>query len=219
MDFKQARFNMVEQQIRPWDVLDFDVLDALEAIPREEFVMPEQRGYAYADLSLKLANGGYMLEPKIVARLVQGLALKRSDTVLEVGTGSGYATAVLAMLANQVHTMDIDVQQQQFAHILLNRLNFLNITYEVGDGLFGGKDETIYDAIYIGGGLPIVPELLKSRLKADGGRMVVVVGGSPVQRAVLVTRQGDDFSEKVLFDTRIPDLNSQLSASVNRFVF
>ncbi len=219
MDFKQARFNMVEQQIRPWDVLDFDVLDALEAIPREEFVMPEQRGYAYADLSLKLANGGYMLEPKIVARLVQGLALKRSDTVLEVGTGSGYATAVLAMLANQVHTMDIDVQQQQFAHILLNRLNFLNITYEVGDGLYGGKDETIYDAIYIGGGLPIVPELLKSRLKADGGRMVVVVGGSPVQRAVLVTRQGDDFSEKVLFDTRIPDLNSQLSASVNRFVF
>ncbi len=219
MDFKQARFNMVEQQIRPWDVLDFDVLDALEAIPREEFVMPEQRGYAYADLSLKLANGGYMLEPKIVARLVQGLALKRSDTVLEVGTGSGYATAVLAMLANHVHTMDIDAQQQQFAHILLNRLNFLNITYEVGDGLYGGKDETIYDAIYIGGGLPIVPELLKSRLKADGGRMVVVVGGSPVQRAVLVTRQGDDFSEKVLFDTRIPDLNSQLSASVNRFVF
>lgn len=218
MDYKQARFNMVEQQIRPWDVLDFDVLDALEAIPREEFVTPEQRGYAYADLPLKLLNGRCMLEPKIVARLVQGLALKKSDKVLEVGTGSGYATAVLAMLANHIHTVDVDAQQQQFAHIVLNRLNFLNVSYQVADGLQLETDE-VFDAIYIGGSLPIVPEHLLSKLNPDGGRMVVIVGNLPVQRALQITRNGENFSEKALFDTMVAGLNSITSPTANKFVF
>ncbi|ENW4148736.1 TPA: protein-L-isoaspartate O-methyltransferase, partial [Neisseria gonorrhoeae] len=99
MDFEKARFNMVEQQIRPWDVLDFDVLDALEEIPRELFADESLQGLAYADMELPLANGHKMLEPKIVARLAQGLKLTKNDTVLEIGTGSGYATALLAKLA------------------------------------------------------------------------------------------------------------------------
>lgn len=218
MDYKQARFNMVEQQVRPWDVLDFDVLDALEAIPREEFVTPEQRGYAYADVPLKLLNGSYMLEPKIVARLAQGLKLKKTDKVLEVGTGSGYATALLAMLANHVLTLDTDAQQQQFAHIVLNRLNFLNISYQVGDGLQLATDE-VFDAIYIGGSLPIVPEHLLSKLNPDSGRMVVIVGNAPVQRALQITRNGDNYSEKVLFDTLVTGLHAKTAPKAKGFVF
>lgn len=102
MDFEKARFNMVEQQIRPWDVLDFDVLDALEEIPRELFADESLQGLAYADMELPLANGHKMLEPKVVARLAQGLKLTKNDTVLEIGTGSGYATALLAKLAGRV---------------------------------------------------------------------------------------------------------------------
>lgn len=214
MDFNKARFNMVEQQIRPWDVLDFELLDALEMIPREEFVLPEQRGYAYADMPLKLINGGTMLEPKIVARLVQGLALQKHETVLEVGTGSGYATAVLATLAHQVDTIDIDEKQQQYASNILNQLNLLNIDYTVGDGLLGGEAQ--YDAIYIGGSLPNVPNDLLSRLK-DGGRMVVVVGDKPIQHALLITRKGNEFSEKTLFDTLIASLAN--TSQQNKFVF
>ena len=124
MDFQQARFNMVEQQIRPWDVLNFDLLDALESIPREKFVQENQQGYAYADISLALPNGGRMLEPKIVARMIQGLSLTKTDRVLEVGTGSGYATAVLATLAGSVRTFDTDSSQQARAKAALQQLGW-----------------------------------------------------------------------------------------------
>ena len=127
MDFAKARFNMVEQQIRPWDVLDFDLLDALEAIPREAFVGEEQKNYAYADLALTLPNGGAMLELKIVARMIQGLALKKTDKVLEIGTGSGYASAVLSKLAAEVVTVDIDPEQQARAKAVLDGLGYDNI--------------------------------------------------------------------------------------------
>ena len=135
MNFEQARFNMVEQQIRPWDVLDFDVLDALQDIPRELFVQPSQQGYAYADLALPLPNGSQMLEPKIVGRMAQGLALKKHERVLEIGTGSGYATAVLAKLAHEVTTCDIDRQQLNAAQAVLKGLQLDNIRYQAIDGL------------------------------------------------------------------------------------
>lgn len=219
MDFKKARFNMVEQQIRPWDVLDFDLLDALESIPREEFVSPEQRGYAYADMPLRLANGGIMLEPKIVARMVQGLNLKSSDQVLEIGTGSGYATAVLAKLAGDVHTFDVDAVQQHFAKTILTRLNIENVRYQVADGFEIGEHHGIYDAIYIGGSLNVIPETLKSHLKENGGRMVVVVGDEIVQRCLLITRQGNEFTQQTLFDTQIPRLDETQLAPKTQFVF
>lgn len=208
MDFNKARFNMVEQQIRPWDVLDFDVLDVLSEIPREAFVMEEQRGYAYSDMPLVLPNGGYMLEPKIIARMVQGLGLKKTDHVLEVGTGAGYATAILASLAETVQTFDTDNSQLQRAKAVLDELDFHNIRYEHGDGFAECHSHNQYDAIYIGGGLPAVPENLKVRLK-EGGRMVVVAGHAPVQRCLLISRQGDEFSEKVLFDTLITGLDAK----------
>lgn len=219
MDFKQARFNMVEQQIRPWDVLDFDLLDALEAIPREEFVLPPQRGYAYADMPLALANGGVMLEPKIVARMVQGLTLSNTDTVLEIGTGSGYATAVLAKLAGEVQTFDVDSVQQQFAKTILTRLKMENVAYEVGDGFAVGDTDAVYDAIYIGGSLNQIPENLKARLNEKGGRMVVVVGDNVLQRCLLITRQGNEFTQKTLFDTQIARLDEKKSAHKKEFVF
>lgn len=206
MDFQQARFNMVEQQIRPWDVLNFDLLDALESIPREKFVQKNQQGYAYADTSLALPNGGRMLEPKIVARMIQGLSLTKTDRVLEVGTGSGYATAVLATLARSVRTFDTDGTQQALAKSALQQLEFDNIQYQTGDGL-AAQDER-YDAIYIGGALREIPEALLQSLN-DGGRMVVVVGGSPVQRCLQIIKQGDTFSQKTLFDTQIVYLNEQ----------
>lgn len=219
MDFKQARFNMVEQQIRPWDVLDFDLLDVLDAIPREEFVLPEQRGYAYADVPLALANGGCMLEPKIVARMVQGLKLQTSDTVLEIGTGSGYATAVLAKLSNKVHTFDTDSVQQHFAKTILHRLGISNIEYEVGDGFEIGDQHGVYEAIYVGGSLPEIPELLKLRLSEKGGRMVVVVGQAPVQQCLLITRQDNTFTQTTLFDTLIASLNTTQMSQPSSFVF
>ena len=120
MDFEKARFNMVEQQIRPWDVLDFDVLDALMEIPRERFVGSDFQGLAYADIEVPLPNGGKMLEPKIVARLAQGLKMTAADTVLEIGTGSGYATALLGKLAGKVVSDDIDAAQQNRAKAVLD---------------------------------------------------------------------------------------------------
>lgn len=181
MDFAKARFNMVEQQIRPWDVLDFDLLDVLEEIPRENFVLPEQQGYAYADIALRLANGSMMLEPKIVARMAQGLALKSTDRVLEIGTGSGYASAVLAKLAAHLTTYDVDETQLSFAKNILDSLNYQNIRFEHGDGLTIQHAHR-YDAIYIGGSLPVLPKNLLLHLSETGGRMVVIVGGKPVQR-------------------------------------
>ncbi|MCS4532757.1 protein-L-isoaspartate O-methyltransferase family protein [Neisseria montereyensis] len=205
MNFEQARFNMVEQQIRPWDVLDFDVLDALAEIPREYFVTESQLAYAYSDKTLPLPNGGSMLEPKIVARLVQGLALKPGDKVLEIGTGSGYATALLYKLSGNVTTVDIDSAQQQRAKEALDKIGLNNINYQIGDGIADEGDGNLFDAIYVGGSVPEAPDTLKNRLK-EGGRMVVVVGGAPVQRALLITREGGSYIEKVLFDTLIPSL-------------
>lgn len=218
MDFAQARFNMVEQQIRPWDVLDFDLLDVLEEIPREVFVLPEQQGYAYADIALSLGNGSMMLEPKIVARMVQGLKLQRADRVLEVGTGSGYATAVMAKLAGHVTTYDVDETQLAFAKNVLQSLSYDNIHFEHGDGLQVNQG-AIYDAIYIGGSLPMLPETLLQQLNPQGGRMVVVVGGQPVQHCLLIVREGESFKQTVLFDTQIFGLQDKVNAQPSKFIF
>ncbi|XXQ67674.1 protein-L-isoaspartate O-methyltransferase family protein [Neisseriaceae bacterium B1] len=218
MDFAKTRFNMVEQQIRPWDVLDFDLLDVLEEIPREQFVLPEQQGYAYADTALRLANGSMMLEPKIVARMVQGLGLQSTDRVLEVGTGSGYATAVMAKLADNVTTYDVDETQLAFAKNVLNSLEYDNIRFEQGDGLQVNQAPA-YDAIYIGGSLPTLPEQLLQQLSAEGGRMVVVVGGESVQRCLLIVREGDSFKQTTLFDTHVFGLQDKVNAKPSKFTF
>ncbi|ATD64363.1 protein-L-isoaspartate O-methyltransferase [Neisseria weixii] len=218
MDFDKARFNMVEQQIRPWDVLDFNVLDALMAIPRERFVAGSQQGLAYSDTELPLPNGHKMLEPKVVARLVQGLKLNKQDKVLEIGTGSGYATALLAELAGEVVSDDLDIEQQNRAKTVLDDLGYQNIYYAQNDGLVEHTEGAPFDAIYVGGGVHGVPEILKAQLK-DGGRMVVVVGDKPVQRALLINRNSNEFSQSVLFDTLIAHLNDKSNQPFGNFDF
>lgn len=218
MNFEQARFNMVEQQIRPWDVLDFDVLDALMEIPREKFVGANLQGLAYSDTELPLNNGSKMLEPKVVARLAQGLKLSKQDNILEIGTGSGYATALLAKLAGNVVSDDLDSTQQNHAQTVLTELGLTNIHYTQNDGLAEATEGGPFDAIYVGGAVRSVPEVLKNQLK-DGGRMVIIVGDKPVQRALLITRNGNEFSEKVLFDTYVTYLNNQAASPFSDFDF
>lgn len=218
MDFDKARFNMVEQQIRPWDVLDFDVLDALMEIPREAFVGADLQGLAYADVELPLPNGAKMLEPKVVARLAQGLKLAKTDTVLEIGTGSGYAAALLAKLAGQVVTVDSDPVQQAQAKHILSGLGFENIIYARHDGLTQASEQAPFDAIYVGGAVREIPETLKQQLK-NGGRMVVMQGNDTLQRAWLITRDGDALNEKVLFDTCAAWLNEGESKPYGGFDF
>ena len=216
--FEQARFNMVEQQIRPWSVLDFDVLDALAEVPREQFVAPEQQAYAYADLSLPLPNGSAMLEPKVVARLIQGLKLTKKDTVLEIGTGSGYATAVLAKLAGRVITVDTDEAQQQKARAVLEDLGITNIDYRISDGLVNPPIATV-NAIYVGGSCPVMPETLRSKLPA-GGRMAVIVGQEPVMHALLVQCNGEaSYEQSVMFDTVAPALSGPAVKKASSFRF
>lgn len=218
MDFEKARFNMVEQQIRPWDVLDFDVLDALEEIPRERFVDASLQGLAYADTELPLANGHKMLEPKVVARLAQGLKPTKNDTVLEIGTGSGYAAALLAKLAGRVVSDDLDAEQQNRAKAVLDGLGLDNIDYVQNNGLTEPSAGAPFDAVYVGGAVNLVPEVLKQQLK-DGGRMAVIVGHKPVQRALLITRRGDTFEEKALFDTLVAHLDDKDAHPFDSFNF
>ena len=221
MDFERARFNMVEQQIRPWDVLDFRLLDVLQELPRELFVSEHQKPYAYADMHLALPNKSLMIEPKIVARLIQALNLQETDNVLEIGTGGGYATAVLAKMASHVTSIDLDGEQSQRAAVNLQAAGIENITLEVRDGFdeMAYGNET-YQAIYIGASVSQVPEVLRTRL-AVGGRLVTVLSSSPVKRAVLLTREKDDtFTRKVLFDTNIPSLiEGKHSLATDAFVF
>ena len=218
MNFEKARFNMVEQQIRPWDVLDFDVLDALMEIPRERFVEERFHGLAYADMELPLPNGYKMLEPKIVARLVQGLKLTGSETVLEIGTGSGYATALLAKLSAAVVSDDTDAAQQARARAVLADLGLNNIEYAQNNGLSEPTAGAPFDAVYVGGAVDQVPEILKQQLK-DGGRMVVIVGRKPVQRALLITKTDGAFTEKVLFDTVVAHLDDHSANPFGDFDF
>ncbi len=218
MDFNTARYNMVEQQIRPWDVLDFDLLDVLSDIPRERFVLPQHQQLAYSDQSLPLANGGSMLEPKVMARLIQALKLNLADMVVEIGTGSGYATAVLARLANQVLTIDIDAAQQQTAKTVLSELGYTNIQYKVGDGLSEKLIQTPFSAIYVGGSISQLPTFLLDQIP-EHGRMVAIIGDAPLMKAVLFERQNNQIQETVLFETLAPTLHSLAINQPSQFKF
>lgn len=218
MDFNTARFNMVEQQIRPWDVLNFELLDVLSDIPRERFVLPQQQSIAYADQALSLANGGEMLEPKIVARLIQGLKLKKRDKVLEIGTGSGYATAILAKMASNVTTVDIDAAQQQFARSALTDLCIENVHYQIADGLADKIIGAPFNAIYVGGSIPVLPQVLLDQL-TDNGKLVAIVGEAPVMQAKLFEYQGKVLKETVLFETVVPALHSLSVPKPSQFRF
>jgi len=219
-DVEIARFNMIEQQIRPWNVLDEQVLTALREVRRELFVPASLRALAFSDLDLPLDIDGAsssqtMLSPKLEARLTQALQLRPNDAVLEIGTGSGYQAALLACLAQAVTSVEIDSRLAAFARQNLDGSQIRNVKVEVGDGR-SSWGSTEYDAILLTGSVPNVPDGLKYQLRV-GGRMVVVVGQAPVMTACRITRiTAASFETTPLFDTLIKPLRG---ACVSQFKF
>jgi protein-L-isoaspartate(D-aspartate) O-methyltransferase len=186
MNLEQTRFNMVEQQIRPWDVLDQTVLDLLFKVKREEFVPAAYAALAFVDMEIPLGHGESMWSPKLEARAVQTLQLKKTDRVLEVGTGSGYLTALLASMAAHVTSVDIQADFLETAKARLQAHGFANVTLEAGDASRGWEAHAPYDVIVVTGSLPVLPESLTTQL-APGGRLFAIVGDDPVMTARLIT--------------------------------
>jgi protein-L-isoaspartate(D-aspartate) O-methyltransferase len=205
VDIEQARFNMIEQQIRPWDVLNTDVLDVLKRVPREQFVPSEYQPLAFVDTQIRLPHGEVMMEPKLEARLIQDLELKATDKVLEIGTGSGYMTAVLATLANHVVSVELYKDLSNQAAERLSRMGITNITLEAGDACSGWPSAGGFDAIVLTGSVPEIPSAFIDALK-DGGRLIAVVGSAPVMEAICVQKHGNEISRASLFDTILPPL-------------
>jgi len=216
----RARFNMIEQQIRPWNVLDHKVLDALSRVRRERYVPSGMQALAFADVELPLIVNNVdtyetMLAPKVEARLAQELQLTPSDCVLEIGTGSGYQAALLARLAQQVTSIEIDSRIAAFGIENLHRNKVGNVKVEIGDA-HAGWGTAEYDAILLTGSVPTVPDALKYQLSI-GGRMVVVVGTQPVMTACRITRtSAASFDTEGLFDTVIKPLRG---TAVSQFKF
>jgi protein-L-isoaspartate(D-aspartate) O-methyltransferase len=201
MNLEQARFNMVEQQIRPWEVFDQRVLDRLTEVPREDFVPPAFRNLAYADIQIPIGHGQIMLSPSLEGRLLQALDLKKQDSILEIGTGTGYLTVVMAGLASHVVSVDIFPDLQRLAGYQLE-----NVSLQAGDAARGWSKDGPFDAIAITGSLPNLPDAFPEALNLSG-RLFVVLGQAPVMKAVLITRMGErEWSREELFETVIPPL-------------
>ena len=217
MELEQARFNMIEQQIRPWDVLDQNILDLLEQMPRENFVPADYRELAYADIIIPLEQGQVMMQPQVEARMLQALQIHATDRILEIGTGSGYVTALLSKTGNHVVSVDIIADFTQAAEKKLSEHGIANISLETGDAANGWHGNGLYDVIAITGSLPILPATFQ-RLLNRGGRMFVVIGESPVMEAVLIRRVGEhEWSRESLFETELPMLKNAPRPS--QFVF
>ncbi len=211
MNTEQARFNMIEQQIRPWDVLDAGVLSLLAIVKREDFVTTAYRSMAFFDTEVPLSSntrdGQHMLAPKVEARLLQELAVRRHERVLEIGAGSGYMAALLSHKARQVVTLEIDPVLAQMASDNLKRAAISNVSVVEGDGSKRLPTAGPFDAILLSGSVATVPPALLDELKV-GGRLAAIVGQEPVMCAVLVTRVSDkEFKSVNLFDTVAPRLS------------
>ena len=187
INFETARRRMVDEQIRPWDVTDERLLEVIRRTPREDFVAPEHRNLAYADMNLPLGDGHTMMAPRLEARLLQELGVGAKDRVLEIGTGSGYVTALLAALAAQVFSVEIDTPRAQRTKRILSSRGVENVTVEVGDAARGWPAHAPYDAILATGSLPLLPSELREQL-APGGRLVAIVGQAPTMEAIRIER-------------------------------
>lgn len=210
MNTEKARFNMIQQQIRPWEVLDPGVLQLLSVVRREEFVPAAHKELAFADVEIPLkANalaGQTMLAPRIEARLLQELALKNTDIVLEIGTGSGYMAALLAARAEFVYSVEIDPELVDRARANLQKAGVANISVDLGDGARGWDLYAPYDAIVVSASLPVLPESMLRQLKI-GGRLVAIVGEAHTMEAQLVKRTDENaFSTVNLFETVVAPL-------------
>ncbi len=216
MNFEHARFNMVEQQIRPWEVLAPPVVDALFRVKREQFVAPALRHLALADTQLDLGQGERMLLPGVEARLINALRLTPTDKVLEVGTGSGYMAALMGVLASQVSSVERRPDLVSAARSVLRVAGMSNVTVHEGDGLAGLPGDAPFDAILLSGSLREIPKVLLEQLKT-GGRLVAVVGVEPVMKVQRITRTAvAEWTTESLFETSAPGLCEAVGA---RFQF
>jgi len=217
MNIEQARFNMIEQQIRPWNVLDQDVLDLLHVVKREQFVPAAYQNLAFADVEIPLPGGEAMFNPKVEARIVQELAVKKHENVLEIGTGSGYMAALLAHRARHVTTVEIQPEAAKLAQENLARAGVTNVTVEEGNGANGWDKGAPYDVIAVSGGMPVLPETLLKQVKV-GGRIGVILGEAPAMSFNIVTRTSETGYDTVkVFETNVKPLTGALAPS--RFQF
>lgn len=207
IDFDQLRFNMIEQQIRPWEVLDQRVLDILASTPREDFVPERYRSsLAFSDLSIPLDHAQVMLPPKVEGRMLQTLNIQPADSLLEIGTGSAYTTACLARLGGQVLSVDLFDDFLESAGVKLERLGIHNVRLANRDAAAGWSPDERYDVIAVTGSLPELHRGFHESLN-PGGRLFVIVGKPPIMEALLITRVGTrQWAEESLFETSIPPL-------------
>ena len=217
MDIEQTRFNMVAQQIRPWYVLDDNVLDLLYKLKREEFVPAESRTAAFVDMEIPLGHGQVMLTPKMEARIVQELHIRKTDKILEVGSGSGYMTALLAERGEHVYSVEIIPELKTMAEANLKAHGITNVTLEQGDAARGWPQHAPYDVIVLTASTPVLPEAFQNSLN-PGGRLFAITGEDPVMEAVLIACVAPgQFTSTTLFETSTAPLINALQPT--RFTF
>lgn len=216
MNIEQARFNMIEQQLRPARVLDTEVLDLLAVIKREEYVPAALRHLAFTATEIPLGYGAHMFPPELEARALQALAMRRHENVLEVGAGSGYMAALLGAHANHVWSCEIEPHLADMARANLQRMRVSNVQVATGDGLNGLPAHAPFDAIMVSGAVAEVPQALLDQLK-PGGRLFAITGSPPAMEATLIRRTGNDFQRVALFETEVAFLRG--AEPKPRFVF
>ena len=219
MDYDLARHNMIENQIRAWEVLDQATLDLFAAVRREDFVPPEFRVLALADVPVPLPHGEVTMTPKVEARMIQALALSRADKVLEVGTGCGFVTALLACAAGEVHSVDIHPDFTQTARAKLDACGLEKVRLHTGDAARGWPGQAPYDAIAVTGSVPTPAHMVpfEQQLRT-GGRLFIIVGQAPVMDAILVTRVGEsEWARESIFETDLPPLVNTVAPPAFRF--
>jgi protein-L-isoaspartate(D-aspartate) O-methyltransferase len=219
MDIEQARFNMIEQQIRPWDVLNQDILNLLHVVKRENFVPPIYKDLAFSDTEIPLPHGQHMFTPKLEARILQELAIKKQANVLEIGTGSGYMAALLASKSRFVLSIEIHSEIATLAKENLHRNQIHNVEVIVGDGSLGWRDNNKitapYDIIVVSGALATLPDSFLKQLKI-GGKLFVINGEAPIMTAKLITRTSSiTFHTLALFETCVDALHAPASSHFN----
>ncbi len=206
MNIEQARFNMIEQQIRPWNVLDADVLHLLSVVKREDFVPLAHKALAFVDMEIPLGHGQKMLAPRLEARMLQDVAVHKHEKVLEIGTGSGYMAALLAHRAQSVITLEINPELASLARSNLQKAGIHNAEVRVADGATVAPKEGPFDVIVLSGSVAEVPPILLAQLKV-GGRLIAIVGDEPTMCATLIKRTGEaNFVTSKPWDTVAPRL-------------
>jgi protein-L-isoaspartate(D-aspartate) O-methyltransferase len=221
MNIEKARFNMIEQQIRPWDVLDQDVLELLLVVKREAFVPAAYRSLAFVDTEIPLPGGEHMFAPKMEARILQEIAVKKHEHVLEIGAGSGYMAALLAHKARHVTTVEIDPTLQAMAQKNLAEYGITNVDVPLGNGAQGwagsGNNSAPYDAIVISASLPVLPDSFLQQIKI-GGRIFAIIGQAPVMSAQIITRVSDTaYNTEKIFETDVKPLRHAIEPSHFKF--